>query len=99
MRLTQAQIEQIKAVVSQLFGDQARVSLFGSRANDSARGGDVDLFISTPQPLNNPTILAAKVAARVMRFQQGRKVDVVVKAPNISEQPIFDIAEKTGVLL
>lgn len=99
MRLTQAQVEQIKAVVSQVFGDQAKVCLFGSRANDASRGGDVDLFISTPQPLDNPLMMAAKVAAKVMQFQQGRKVDVVVKAPNLSSQPIFEIAEKTGILL
>lgn len=99
MRLTQAQIDQIKASVRQVFGEQATVCLFGSRADDAALGGDVDLLISTTLPIDNPTILAAKLAAKVMRFQHGRNVDVVVKAPNLSAQPIFDIAEKTGVLL
>lgn len=99
MRLTSEQALQIKQVVREVFGEQASVRLFGSRVDDQERGGDIDLYIKTPQPLADPAVMAAKTAVKVMKFQHGRKVDVVVQAPNSTPQPIFEIAEKTGVLL
>jgi len=99
MRITTEQAFQIKQVVHQIFGEQASVWLFGSRVNDKAQGGDVDLLIKTQTPLLNPAVLAAKVSVKVMKLQHGRKVDVVVQAPNSAPQPIFDIAVQTGVLL
>ncbi|MBE0440400.1 MAG: nucleotidyltransferase domain-containing protein [Gammaproteobacteria bacterium] len=99
MRITSEQASQIKQVVYQIFGEQATVWLFGSRVNDQAQGGDVDLFIQTQTPLLDPAVLAAKTAVQVMRLQNGRKVDVIVQAPNSTPQPIFDIARETGILL
>ena len=45
MRLTPAQIDTIQSTVHAVLGDGAVVSLFGSRLDDSRRGGDVDLLI------------------------------------------------------
>ena len=45
MRLTPAQINAIKSTAQTVLGDGARVTLFGSRVDDSAKGGDVDLMI------------------------------------------------------
>ena len=42
MRLSADQIEAIKQETAHFFGADARVWLFGSRADDAARGGDVD---------------------------------------------------------
>lgn len=99
MRITSEQASHIKQSVNQVFGEQASVWLFGSRVNDNAKGGDVDLLIKTETPLIDPAILAARVAVKVMRLQNGRKVDVVVQAPNSTPQPIFDIATQKGILL
>lgn len=44
MRLTQEQVQQIKIVVNQ-FDPNARIILFGSRADDDKKGGDIDLLI------------------------------------------------------
>jgi len=99
MRITSEHAYEIKQIVHQIFGEQASVWLFGSRVNDKAQGGDVDLLIKTQTPLIDPALLAAKVAVKVMKLQHGRKVDVVVQAPNSTPQPIFDIAIQTGVLL
>ena len=43
MRLTQRQIQAIKQVAAEVFGCNAKTYLFGSRVDDSQRGGDIDL--------------------------------------------------------
>jgi len=99
MRLTAAQIEMIRHTTVGVFGERARVTLFGSRVNDAAKGGDVDLMIEVPSSVSEPALLSARVASRVSRAMNGRKVDVVLKAPNLMIQPIHDIAARNGVLL
>jgi predicted nucleotidyltransferase len=47
MRLTDQQIEQIKAIGRGIYGNGVRIFLFGSRTDDEKRGGDIDLFIET----------------------------------------------------
>jgi hypothetical protein len=43
--------------------------------------------------------MAAQLAARVSRAMHGRKVDVVISAPNLMRLPIHDIAFQEGRLL
>jgi len=99
MRLSQAQIKAIKSAAAEIFGDEAEVWLFGSRADDSRRGGDVDLMVETAETLNDPAVLAARLSARVSRGMYGRHVDVVVHAPGSPEQPIHRAARTHGVRL
>ena len=47
MRLSADQIEAIKQETAHFFGADARVWLFGSRVDDTARGGDVDLYVQS----------------------------------------------------
>jgi len=99
MRLTPQQVSSIRTAVRQLAGEHARVRLFGSRLDDNARGGDVDLLVELPDPVDNPAMLAAQLSARISRALQGRKVDVLLSAPNLQRQPIHDTAREKGVLL
>ena len=45
MRLTTEQITIIKQKTALIFGDDTKIYLFGSRTDDNAKGGDIDLFI------------------------------------------------------
>ena len=99
MRLTDYQIQAIRRLAREVAGDQARVRVFGSRLDDAAHGGDLDLMLELPEPVDNPALMAARMAAKVSRTMSGRKVDVLLSAPNLMRLPIHDIAFKEGQLL
>lgn len=99
MRLTPNQISVIRTSVAQVAGPGAQVWLFGSRVHDQERGGDVDLLLELQIPVDEPAQLAARLSARVSRAMHGRKVDVVVKAPNLMHLPIHSIALQEGIRL
>ena len=99
MRLNEEQAHQIHKIALEIAGEGARVRLFGSRLDDSARGGDVDLLLEVPQRIENPAYVATFLSARVSRLFGGRKVDVLIAAPNLAHLPIHDIALRDGVLL
>ena len=99
MRLTDQQIQTIRQVSCRIAGKQSRVRVFGSRLDDAAHGGDLDLMLELPQAVEDPALLAARVSAQVSRAMHGRRVDVVLSAPNLLRLPIHDVAFKEGVLL
>ena len=99
MRLSTSQCEAIRAIVSNSLGPAARVRLFGSRLDDSAKGGDVDLLVELDVPVEAPATLAAKLSVQFMRALGGRKVDVLVTAPNLKRLPIHEIASRDALLL
>jgi len=99
MRLRDSQIRQLKALAAEEAGAGARLRLFGSRVDDTARGGDVDLLLELSTPVAEPALLAAHLAARASRVLDGRKVDVILTAPNLAHLPIHDIARRHGVEL
>ncbi|PKO82929.1 MAG: DNA polymerase III subunit beta [Betaproteobacteria bacterium HGW-Betaproteobacteria-11] len=99
MRLTSGQIALIRNTVAGIAGPEASVKLFGSRLDDKARGGDIDLLVELPHPVQNAPLLASRLEARLERRLGGRKVDVVLAAANITRQPIHEIAAKEGVPL
>lgn len=99
MRLTDHQARAIVQLAHEIAGERAQVRVFGSRLDDGARGGDLDLMLELPEPAANPALLAARFSARVSRLMQGRKVDVLLAAPNLMHLPIHDMAFKEGKVL
>ena len=99
MRLNVDQIQVILQLAHQVAGSQTRVRVFGSRLDDTAHGGDIDLMLELPEPVDNPALMAAQMSAQVSRAMHGRKVDVLLSAPNLMRLPIHDIAFKEGQLL
>ncbi len=99
MRLSPEHARCILETVSTTLGQRVPVRLFGSRLDDTQRGGDVDLFLDLPTPVGNPALLAATLSARLSRQLGGRHVDVVLAAPNLAPQAIHDIARAEGVTL
>jgi len=99
MRLTDHQVQAIRQLARQVAGSQSRVRVFGSRLDDDAHGGDLDLMLELAEPVDNPALMAAQMSAKVSRIMHGRKVDVLLSAPNLMRLPIHDLAFKEGKLL
>ena len=78
MRLTPAQIDTIQCTVHAVLGEGARVSLVGSRLDDSRRGGDVDLLIEA-QP--EPVLLDRARIKNRLEMQLQLPVDIVTASP------------------
>jgi len=45
MRLQRQEIQTILQVAHQIYGEKVKVYLFGSRLDDTKRGGDIDLLV------------------------------------------------------
>ena len=71
----------------------------GSRTDDQARGGDIDLLVEMDQPVATPALLGARIGARLQQALGERRIDVVVAAPNIREQAIHRVARESGIEL
>lgn len=96
MRLTDRQASRILQLAREVAGMPVDVRIFGSRLDDRARGGDLDLLVELGKPVAEPALLAARLSAKVSRLFDGRKVDVLLSAPNLMRQPIHEIALKEG---
>ena len=93
MRLTQKEIAAIRETILDIDG-AAEIYLFGSRADDRRRGGDIDLLIASDR------MTAAdrrKIRLRLYDRLGAQKIDIVL-ARNASEA-FVRIAKEEGVRL
>ncbi len=101
MRLTAQQQATVKATVSEVFGPQAQVRLFGSRVDDARRGGDIDLLITTQERDVQALVRAEITLLTKLQHQLGeQKIDLLLDYPSRQvSPPVLQIAMQTGVLL
>lgn len=98
MRLTQNEHTAILEAVHAVFGDDAEVRLFGSRAQDSRRGGDIDLYIEVdPERYSYESEL--DLHAELRKRIGDQKIDLLVHQRGQPRSPIERIAMDTGVPL
>lgn len=79
MRLTNYEIESIKKVFKEVFKD-GEVYLFGSRVDDTKKGGDIDLYIDLPYKLNTSEEYDKKSKFRLSLYEliEEQKIDIVI---------------------
>ncbi len=99
MRLTPEQVTIIRDTACEVFGSDARVWLFGSRVDDTRRGGDIDLYVEVPHPVRDAVRRHARLWALLQAQLGEQRIDIVVRAADTSPQPIHEIARLTGVPL
>ena len=88
MRLSSEDQLTIRKTVADMLGPLAQVRLFGSRTNDAARGGDIDLLVELPHAEQSPVLIGARVAVGLQMALGDQRIDVLVAAPNLPEKAI-----------
>jgi predicted nucleotidyltransferase len=99
VRLSAAQTALIRHAAEQHFGPGAKVRVFGSRADLSRRGGDIDLHIEPAEPVADPLARELRLYAALQRGLGEQRIDLVVRQPGQPERSIDREARRTGMLL
>ena len=99
MRLSTSTQQVIRETVREIFGPEATVTVFGSRTDDNARGGDIDLLIRSETPVAQRERKALQLVARLQIRLGDQPIDVLVLDPETPRQPIHEEALRTGVQL
>jgi len=97
MRINKEYIKSIKRATQELFGHKVKVYLFGSRANDHKKGGDIDLYIET-EIKENVFEKKLNLIGSLHKALGEQKIDIVIN--NFTHHKhIFDVAKSEGILL
>ena len=101
MRLSKSEIEIIKSVSAEVWGINTTIYLFGSRVDDSKKGGDIDLYVNLDQEPTSQTIMLQKAEflAKLDFLLGEQKIDLLVRTNYNKQLPIIKTALKTGVAL
>lgn len=98
MRLAPSEIQAIKATATDVFGPTVVVRLFGSRLDDSQRGGDIDLHFELDGGRPDAAT-AARFRSRLERKIGERSIDLVFHDPQAPLRAIDRAAIAQGVKL
>jgi predicted nucleotidyltransferase len=99
MRLTPQQAETIRHSVQRVFGPEARVWLFGSRVDDRARGGDIDLYIEAPGAADDLLEREGRLYAALQSSLGEQRIDIIARSEGAPMGPIHEAARNQGILL
>ena len=99
MRLTTEQSNIIRTEALRLFGEDAVVLLFGSRTDDTRKGGDIDLYIETRLATQQAQLVASRLYARLQRLLGEQRIDIVTHSPEQPQRPIDHAAQTGGIRL
>lgn len=101
MRLTKDQLDAVTNVFTEYFLPEDKLWLFGSRTNDSKKGGDIDFYVETNY--DNWSIATEKQISFLVNLKKrigDQKIDLVINLlKNNQKRPIYDEAKNTGIQL
>jgi predicted nucleotidyltransferase len=95
MRLNLTELHAVRTILGAL-DPAGRIYLYGSRADDQRRGGDIDVYLQASRPIDLKTQLSTQYR---LELACDTHVDLLVKNPDQPAQPIHQIAIEKGVLL
>lgn len=96
MRLENAVKDKIITYSKEYFND-FHLYLFGSRVNDTKKGGDIDLFIDSKEEVSLQTQM--DFLKKLYKNVTQKKIDLVVQTPSQKDKAIFKTAKQTGIIL
>lgn len=95
MRLSKREIEAILQVAEDIYGADVKVYLFGSRVDDSRRGGDIDLLVRTTSAKKG-ILERVRMASRIKSLIGDQKIDII---GDYEDNQVVREALKNGILL
>ena len=98
VRLEPEEVAAIKAAARHAFGPDAVVRLFGSRADDTRKGGDIDLHVEVA-PNTDPWKARVSFENNLFARIEEQRVDVIVRKRDEPARGIDLIAHRDGILL
>ena len=98
MRLLPDEVEAIRAAVREVFGSTARIRLFGSRARDDLKGGDIDLFVEV-DPGQGSIANEQRLRDLIAPAVEDLRTDVILHERGAAFTPLERIALRDGVPL
>ena len=96
MRLTPEQTTIIKNASQQIYGAGTEVFLFGSRVDDSLKGGDIDLYV-VPEINNSELQQRLKLHAALPQQLAEQSIDIIIAT--VPTRLIEQQAIQTGIKL
>ncbi len=102
MRLTSTEIAAIERAARETFAPRSTVRLFGSRLDDSRRGGDIDLLVEPSAPLSPQELVEQRhrFIARLYRLLGERRIDVLIAPAGVpDDRPIIRVARRDSRVL
>ncbi len=101
MRLSKREREIIRTAVRESFGADARVLLYGSRVDDTRRGGDIDLYIETGLSFQDSFEARTRLALLLQERLDEQRIDILVRHRDMQgdPSPIYRVARERGVPL
>jgi predicted nucleotidyltransferase len=100
MRLTEAQVKAIRESFSLYFMKGDKIWLFGSRVDDSKKGGDIDLYVETNyDDLFIVTKKEIEFVTNLKKIIGDQKIVVVNVLSQNQQLSIYAEAKNTGVQL
>jgi predicted nucleotidyltransferase len=99
MRITEKEKLSIIHEAQNQFGIGTKVILFGSRVNDLARGGDIDLLVISSE-VDEAELYRKKIKflVSIKNKIEDQKIDVIIKQTN-DTRGIIETALKEGIAL
>lgn len=100
MRITHKQKKFIIENSQKHFGVNVAVWLFGSRADDTKKGGDIDLYVETDLPDAEIILAKIKFISSFYKVFGEQRIDLVLhQIQKDLALPIYEHAKNTGVKL
>lgn len=100
MRLSDREVDVICTAAKRRFGEATKTWLFGSRVDDSRRGGDIDILVEAD--LSEAEAFSARIdmMTDIQMAIGDQKIDIVISANVESDDRlVVSLALKDGVCL
>ncbi|SNR60880.1 nucleotidyltransferase domain-containing protein [Desulfurobacterium atlanticum] len=95
IRLSEEEIKKIKETAYEVFGEEVKIYIFGSRSVPNKRGGDIDILIKSSRQISVDEKLSFLAKLELKGIE--RKVDLITISSGTNLKDIRKDILKTGL--